>query len=864
MNLFSYCWVLALILLCKIDAFAQIVLPTFPESSFPTYYWQKLSHFETLPKKEHQTLLIGDSITDGGEWSSLFGDTDVLNMGISGDISTGIINRLPSITKRNPKKVFILIGINDLARNTSVDSLFKNINLIIKYIRQEIPSTEIFVQSVLPVNNTFKTFSTHTNRTDSILKINNLLQVGSKKLNYVFLDFYASFCNDQGKLNPNYTNDGLHLLGAGYALWKHLLYPYIYGLNEQVSIIPQPKNLVLGKALFPLYKVKYICYDTDSLKREAILLQEILSNIGLQVNVRKSQSETNECFIQLSQQKTTLSATSNPESYRLKVDTNKISLHAQTKAGIFYGIQTLKQLCRDGYFINTVEIDDAPAFSWRGYMVDVGRNYQSVELLKQQIDVMASYKLNVFHMHLTEDIAWRLAIKAYPQLTKPEYMERNKGMYYTTAEIKDLINYCKERQILFVPEIDMPGHSAAFKRAMKTDMQSDSGLVIVKNILKEICETYDVPYIHIGADEVKITHKSFLPEISAYLKSLNKKVIGWEPGGNFDSSTIRQLWMDDAGLTAGNHKIQYIDSRHLYLNHLDPLESVVTIFNRQLADVDKGNEEALGATLCLWPDRAVAQQEDAIKMNAVYPAMLAFAERSWLGGGYKGWVANANLKGEEAFKAFKSFENRLMDHKKLYFKKLSFPYFKQSDITWKLFGPYTNEGNLAAKFEPENPEFDPEKAKPNSLAIGGTVVLRHWWAPKIEGVLKKPMENTTWYAFHKIWSEQDTVRGFWIGFNNFSRSQATDTPQEGTWDHHQSKVWLNGKLVEPPHWLHAGQKGNLEIPLADEGYEYRIPTFLPLKKGWNTFKVKAPIGKFAGKNWNNPEKWMFTIMMLAP
>ena len=130
----------------------------------------------------------------------------------------------------------------------------------------------------------------------------------------------------------------------------------------------------------------------------------------------------------------------------------------------------------------------------------VGRNFQSVQSLKGQIEVMSRYKLNIFHFHFTEDIAWRLAIKRYPQLTAPENMLRNKGMYYTTSEMKEMIAYCKERYITLVPEIDMPGHSAAFKRAMGFDMQSDSGLVVVKNILQEFCDTYDLPYVHIGAD----------------------------------------------------------------------------------------------------------------------------------------------------------------------------------------------------------------------------------------------------------------------------------------------------------------------------------------------------------------------------
>ena len=260
-------------------------------------------------------------------------------------------------------------------------------------------------------------------------------------------------------------------------------------------------------------------------------------------------------------------------------------LTANTPQGIYNGIQTLLQLMRDNVFVDAAEITDWPAFAWRGFMVDVGRNYQSMKLLKQQIDVMAAYKLNVFHFHPTEDIAWRLQSKLYPQLTKPEFMLRDKGEYYTESDLKELISYCKERYITLIPEIDMPGHSAAFKRAMGVDMQSDAGLEIVKNIIKEFCATYDVPYLHLGADEVKITNQRFLPEVIALTESLGKKVIGWEPGGNFSDGVIRQLWMEGATKVSKNKNIKYVDSRHLYLNHMDPLESVVTIFNRQICNL---------------------------------------------------------------------------------------------------------------------------------------------------------------------------------------------------------------------------------------------------------------------------------------
>ncbi|GAB1462057.1 hypothetical protein MASR2M52_00240 [Pedobacter sp.] len=858
-QMLKYSPVLFLIML-YVKGFTQVVLPTYPQAAFPTYYWQKSTHFETLQEKQKSVLFIGDSLTDGAEWSTLFSDTYALNFGISGEISAGVINRLPEIVRRRPAKVFLMIGINDLARNISVDSLLANIKSIVGYIKQNSSTTKVFVQNLLPVNDDFKAFLGHTNKGDSILKFNAKLSIEAQKSTFLMVDLHSSFCDQSGKLKKEFTNDGLHLKGAGYALWKHLIHPYVYELGSEPAIIPMPKQMVKSTGLFPLYQVKYIYYNTDSLLNEAESLRQILSAAGIVVKLAKGKIDHAAPFISLAIDKTK-PKTNDLEAYSLRVSTQEIIISSPGKAGVYYGVQTLAQLARDGYYVSAVDIQDSPAFKWRGYMVDVGRNYQSVALLKQQIDKMAFYKLNVFHLHLTEDIAWRLEIKRYPELTQPEFMERNKGMFYTVSEIKDLINYCKIRHILLVPEIDMPGHSAAFRKAMKTDMQSDSGLVIVKNILQEISNTYDFPYIHIGADEVKITNKNFIPVVSTFLKSLNKKVIGWEPGGNFAESTIRQLWMDDAAIKANKIKIQYIDSRHLYINHMDPLESVVTIFNRQLAGVDAGNQKALVATLCLWPDRAVSAQADLIVMNGVYPAMLAFAERSWVGKGYKEWIANVDLNGQQALDDFKAFEKRLMDHKKVFFTKLPFPYLKQNELKWQLYGPYENNANLSQKFEPELENSD-LVSKASQTVLGGTIILRHWWAPKIKSVLKDPKENTTWYATRKVWSDEDTVKEFWIGFNNFSRSQAVDTPPAGQWDSHQSQIWVNGELVQPPNWLHAGQKGNLEIPLMDEGYEYREPTLVKLNKGWNKILIKVPIGKFAGKNWNNPEKWMFTCVEL--
>ncbi len=849
-QLFILYWVLL-----SSPVLAQVKLPVLHDSLFSTYYHQRLSLFELTPVNPGDIVFLGNSITDGAEWHELFGDSKIKNRGISGDISAGVLYRIAGIAKQKPGKVFLMIGINDLARGVSTDSLLKNILLTAEYFKQLSPSTKLYIQSILPVSNQFGKFIGHASKTDSILKVNIRLSKEAASYRYTYIDLYSNFCNRLSKLAPKYTNDGLHLLGEGYILWKHLIFPYVYQLQEKPSLLPLPQKITWGYGYFPLYSCKVIVVNDKKLTGEVEDLKKLLARTGRQPEVKKK-ARKDEVYIELRLEKSEQPGIS-MESYTLSVSKNRILLSAVTLHGIFNGIQTLRQLMRDGVMIEACEITDTPAFSWRGYMIDVGRNFMSMDLLKQQIDIMAAYKLNVFHFHATEDIAWRIAIKQYPELTTPETMLRNKGQYYSEAEIKELIAYCKERYITFVPEIDMPGHSAAFKRAMKTDMQSDSGLLYVKNILKEFCTTYDVQYIHIGADEVKIINKNFIPEVTKYIESLGKKVIGWQPGGNFTDNTIRQLWMDDNSHLSSNKNIQYIDSRHLYLNHLDPLESVVTIFNRKICEKEKGDSLAIGATLCMWHDRKVGKEEDVLTMNPVYPGILTFAERAWKGGGQSGWISNIDDGDKEGFI---NFESRLLEQKALYFKLKPFPYVKQSNLLWHLYGPYYNGEDLFKTFEIENTLLHPDSEKSAKQIIGGTVVLRHWWAPLIKAALEKPEEKTTWYATTTIWSDEEATKNFWIGFNNISRSPATDSPPRDGWDSKGSVVWVNGKLVSPPNWKRAGQKGHSEIPLIDEGYEYRTPTSIHFKKGINSVLLKVPIGSFKGKDWQNPVKWMFTFV----
>ena len=827
---------------------AQIAQPVFPDSLFSTYYHQRATHFTQLPPTNGGVIFLGNSITDGGEWAELFPGIQVLNRGISGDYSAGVLNRLAEIYTRKPDKVFLLIGVNDLTRNIQVDSIFRNISWIAALIHQHSPKTILYVQSIFPVNEKFGKFAWHTSKRKQILELNHLLRSHATESNYVFLDVFTALADSTQRLQEAYTNDGLHLTGTGYQKWKETIEAEVYGYP---ALIPYPSAVHWFPQRIELTYFKTIQIIGTVLPNDVNVIKELWKVNGgsLQSSAKSIGSEP---CIQLVIDE----SVSGKEGYQLSVQPKGIKIKAKESSGLFYGIQTLRQLIV-GNQIQCVEITDAPAFSYRGFMVDVGRNYQSIAQLKAQIDVMAAYKMNIFHFHLTEDIAWRLESKQYPQLTASNNMLRNAGKFYSYQAVRDLIQYCANRNIVLIPEIDMPGHSAAFKRAMGVDMQSDSGKIICKNILTELVQELKVPYVHIGGDEVKIVNKTFLPEMVAHLHLLGKQVVAWNPGGNVPEGTILQMWIGSAKPKANYPSV---DSRHLYLNHFDPIDGVVTTFQHVVCDTPIGGPERLGAELCNWPDRKVVQEEDLIKMNALYPVMLTFAERTWRGGGWKNFLSDVGTPGTGRFQAFVAYEHRLLEHKSRFFATKPFPYVAQSNIAWTLLGPFANQGKRDSIFTPEKPGYlDTLQISRYPTLYGGTIWLRHFWHPMIQSHWNEESDSITYYAYKRIWSETDGYKKYWIGFNNISRSPATDSPPVGGWDNKNSAVWVNGSAIAPPIWKQAGRKGNLEVPLLDEGYEYRDPTLIYLHKGWNTVLMKAPVGTLKGE-WQNPVKWMFTFV----
>lgn len=297
------------------------------------------------------------------------------------------------------------------------------------------------------------------------------------------------------------------------------------------------------------------------------------------------------------------------EGYRLDVTPERIRIEAKTETGLFYAVQTLAQsVVKDVESkpaLPTVRIIDAPRFSWRGLMIDSCRHMLTVGEIKSILDLMAHYKFNRLHWHLTDDQGWRIAIRKYPKLTEigsqreasPVMGDRSRtdgkpyGGFYTQEEIRDLVAYAKERRIVIVPEIETPGHSsaalAAYPEFGNTDIPGyaprvqttwgvhpytfapvEKTFAFIDDVFAEVCELFpESPYIHLGGDEAPKTQWQQSPQAQAVMKANNladekelqsyfvkrveklaeargKKIIGWDEileGGLSPTATV-MVW----------------------------------------------------------------------------------------------------------------------------------------------------------------------------------------------------------------------------------------------------------------------------------------------------------------------------------
>lgn len=313
---------------------------------------------------------------------------------------------------------------------------------------------------------------------------------------------------------------------------------------QKASIIPYPEEVTGSAAGYHELKDGTITYTDPALSQEASFLSDKLSlnNLSMQ---RKEKRKAKKGIL-LSLNREMLSR----EAYTLCISPELIRIEGGGPQGVFYGIQSLLQLIRHENGTNKLAcrcIKDVPRFAWRGYMLDESRHFFGKEKVKQLLDLMAYYKLNKFHWHLTDESGWRIEIKRYPFLAKiggignwsdPDFPE---ARFYTQDDIREIVAYASALHIEIIPEIDMPGHATAANKAYPEysgggtgehpdftfNVGKDETYTYLTNILREITGLFPSRYLHIGGDEVAFGIKAWEtdPHIQAMMKKEGLKTV---------------------------------------------------------------------------------------------------------------------------------------------------------------------------------------------------------------------------------------------------------------------------------------------------------------------------------------------------
>lgn len=270
---------------------------------------------------------------------------------------------------------------------------------------------------------------------------------------------------------------------------------------------------------------------------------------------------------------------SNPEGYRLRAADKQVLIEASDPRGLFYGAQTLRQLVVSGSgsdrSVPATDINDAPRFRWRGLLIDLGRHFFGKQTLFRIIDEMAAYKLNVLHLHLTDDPGWRFEVPGYPKLTQSAVAADGTRQYFTADEIREIVAYAAERHIMVLPEIEMPSHAGSVARAYPELYNGGSALdparpetyAFIRAVFAEIARLFPGPYIHFGGDEVaddawkdvkdvqqlksklglgttKEVEAYFVRNVVSIIKSVGKRPMAWDEQAEAGASNdvVIQWW----------------------------------------------------------------------------------------------------------------------------------------------------------------------------------------------------------------------------------------------------------------------------------------------------------------------------------
>lgn len=420
--------------------------------------------------------------------------------------------------------------------------------------------------------------------------------------------------------------------------------------NEGINITPIPLKMSQNEGNFTLKSsTSFVSNDESTDKVAAYFAAKLKNSTGYDLKIGKEDKQSN--FIKL---ELVAGLALNDESYQLSAAPEGISVRAKTPQGIFYGMQTVMQLLPAevespkpvksvAWTIPAVNIDDEPRFGHRGMMLDVCRHFAGIDFIKKQLDIMAMFKLNRFHWHLTNDQGWRIEIKKYPELTEIG-AKRTDGdgsvsgpYYYTQEQVKEVVAYAKERFIEVIPEIELPGHAVAAIASyphlscrgeeipvrcywgIANDVfcaGNDEVFGFLTDVIEEVIPLFESDYFHIGGDECPKTRWKECPKCQARIRQLglktdkeysaeerlqsyfvqriekvllkhNKKMIGWDEilqGGLAPTATVMSWRGEKGGIAAANmgHDVIMSPGEWMYLDRYQGDQKIlpVTITSR--------------------------------------------------------------------------------------------------------------------------------------------------------------------------------------------------------------------------------------------------------------------------------------------
>ena len=443
--------------------------------------------------------------------------------------------------------------------------------------------------------------------------------------------------------------------------------------STNIDIIPKPISVEITEGSFVLDKNTSFTVDS-SMRNSAMFLQAFLAK-GFGLDFGETKTGNTIKFV-------LDSSIIDNEAYEILIKQHSIEIRANGDKGAFFAVQSFKQLLPASFVNMTfhnesvslplLRITDSPRYKYRGFMLDVSRHFFSVDEVKRLIDLLAIYKINTLHLHLSDDQGWRIEIKSWPNLTaygSKSSVNNEKGGFYTQQDYIDIQNYALIRHIEVIPEIDMPGHTNAALASypeLNCDgkapelytgievgfssfcVDKDITYTFIDDVLRELSEITIGRYIHIGGDESKSTDKDdyivFINKVRKMVKSHGKIPIGWDEIANADieNGAIVQYWGDVENVQLAARKnaqiimspadriyldIKYNDSTKLGLRWAG-LNDVQDAYSWKVDSLVSrvSGDNIIGVEAPLWTETII--NDDNIEYM-VFPRIVGVAEIAW-------------------------------------------------------------------------------------------------------------------------------------------------------------------------------------------------------------------------------------------